>query len=238
MDAAIILDAPNQWEVFTYYYRGDIPVYPLPKGQPDPQILEPQLAEIADNYERLYVLYWGDEQRDPDHVIENWLDTNTFKASERWVGDVRFAIYATSEVPDEQLTPLDMNFGDKVILNSANIADEKLTGGDIIQVTLHWSAEILLEDRYKVFIHLVDQDGGIVAQQDSEPVGGMSLTNSWQPGEIVIDKQGVVLPETIAPGEYQLLIGLYDINDPGTRLQIENLPGNPDNFVLGTIIVE
>ena len=27
---AIILDAPNQEEVFRYYYHGDAPVYPLP----------------------------------------------------------------------------------------------------------------------------------------------------------------------------------------------------------------
>ena len=31
-DDAIILDAPNQAEVFRYYYHGDAPVYPLPAG--------------------------------------------------------------------------------------------------------------------------------------------------------------------------------------------------------------
>ncbi|MDZ4766419.1 MAG: glycosyltransferase family 39 protein, partial [Chloroflexota bacterium] len=31
-DDAIILDAPNQAEVFGYYYAGDLPLYPLPAG--------------------------------------------------------------------------------------------------------------------------------------------------------------------------------------------------------------
>ncbi|MEZ4516998.1 MAG: hypothetical protein R3C44_09240 [Chloroflexota bacterium] len=31
-NAAIILDAPNQWEVFTYYHRDGAPVFPLPEG--------------------------------------------------------------------------------------------------------------------------------------------------------------------------------------------------------------
>jgi hypothetical protein len=238
LDAGIILNAPNQWEVFTYYYQGEAPVYPLPKGQPNPEILEPLLADIAKKHERLYVLYWGDEQRDPEKVIENWLDRNAFKASETWVGDVRFVVYAPPKQSEEEITSLDINFGDKIVLHDAAIADDQLTPGDIIQITLSWSAETVLEDRYKVFLHLVDGNGAIVAQQDGEPVGGMSPTSSWPPGEIITDNQGVFLPETLAPGEYELLLGLYDLNDPNTRLNVQNLEAVQDHIVLDTIIVE
>jgi hypothetical protein len=31
---AILLDAPGQSEVFDYYYKGDLPVYPLPRQRP------------------------------------------------------------------------------------------------------------------------------------------------------------------------------------------------------------
>jgi mannosyltransferase len=238
LDSGIILNAPNQWEVFTYYYQGEAPVYPLPKGQPDPKILEPLLAEIAKNHERLYVLYWGDEQRDPEKVIENWLDRNAFKASETWVGDVRFVVYAPPRQSEEDKTSLGINFENKIVLHDVAIADDQLAPGDIIQVTLSWSAEALLEDRYKVFLHLVDVDGAIVAQQDGEPVGGMSPTSSWQPGEIITDNQGVFLPETLAPGDYELLLGLYDLNDSNKRLNVQNLETVQDHIVLGTIVVE
>jgi hypothetical protein len=47
-NAAIILNAPNQWEVFTYYHdEADAPVYPLPRGFPDPAQLEPELEQIV-----------------------------------------------------------------------------------------------------------------------------------------------------------------------------------------------
>jgi hypothetical protein len=238
LDSGIILNAPNQWEVFTYYYQGEAPVYPLPKGQPDPKILEPLLAEITKNHERLYVLHWGDEQRDPEKVIENWLDRNAFKASETWVGDVRFVIYAPPKESEEEKTSLGINFGNQILLHDFVIADDLLAPGDIIQTTLSWSAEELLATRYKVFLHLVDGDGAIVAQQDGEPVGGKSPTSSWQPGEIIVDNRGVILPDTIAPGEYELLLGLYDLNDPGSRLNVQNLAAVQDHIVLGTIVVE
>ena len=237
-NTGIILNAPNQWEVFTYYYQGDFPVYPLPKGQPDPLIIEPQLAEIANNHELLYALYWGDTQRDPQHIVENWLDYNTFKVSESWVGDVRFVIYSTPTELIEQRMPLNINFDDKIFLHSVAIAGDKVVPGDIIQLTFEWSSEEILEDRYKVFIHLIDKDGEIIAQQDSEPAGGTFPTTAWLPRDVVVDKHGVVLPETIMPGEYQLLLGLYEISNPNARLPIKNLAGNQDYFNLGTIVIE
>lgn len=238
VNAGVILDAPNQWEVFTYYHREGAQVYPLPKGQPDPQILEPELAEIAARHDRLYALYWGEEQRDPQRVVEHWLDQNTFKASENWVGDVRFAIYATVDRDlSEQQKPLNIIFGDKITLHSFAVADELVSPGDIVQVMLSWSAAEPLEERYKVFLHLVDGDGQIVAQQDSEPVGGMTPTTTWQPGVIVVDNQGVILPRDLAPGEYDLLVGLYRLDGSGERLTVQSEPVE-DYWLLDTIKVE
>lgn len=237
-NVGVILDAPNQWEVFTYYHQEGAPVYPLPKGQPDPQILEPELAEIAARHDRLYVLYWGEEQRDPQRVVENWLDQNTFKASENWVGDVRFAIYATVDRDLEDLqNPLNVNFGDKISLRGYAVADALTAPGDIVQVRLSWAAEAPLAERYKVFLHLVDGSGQIVTQQDGEPVGGMSPTTTWQPGAVVVDNHGLILPRDLAPGEYDLLVGLYQLDGSGARLPVQSDPVQ-DHWVLGTIEVE
>ncbi len=238
INAGVILVAPNQWEVFTYYYEEGAPLYPLPRGQPDPAIVEPRLEEIAAQHDRLYVLYWGEEQRDPDGVVENWLDANTFKAAERWVGDVRFAVYATSQEADAAVSPLNINFDDKIILHDAIISGDLFSPGDIIPISLSWSAMVPLDKRYKVFLHLVDQDGAIVAQQDSEPAGSASPTTAWQPGEIVVGNQAVLLPPGVAPGEYRLLVGLYEMNDPGARLPVRTLEQIEDYVELSLIEVE
>jgi hypothetical protein len=235
-NAGIILDAPNQWEVFTYYHRAGAPVYPLPKGQPDPALLEPELEGIAAQHQRLYALFWGEEQRDPDRVVERWLDTHAFKASEEWVGDVRFVVYAVpQEAPVTMNMVVNVPFGDDIILQSYTLTDRQVQPGDILPVTLFWSTARPLNERYKVFLHLVDRSGLLVAQRDSEPGGGLRPTDTWGANEQVIDNHGVFLPQDLAPGEYELLLGLYDSSDPGSRL---NVDGRADNaYSLGTVQV-
>lgn len=235
----IILNAPNQWEVFTYYHRQGAPVYPLPKGQPDPSIIEPQLNEIIQKHDRLYVLYWGENQRDPQGVIEKWLDAHTFKASEEWVGDVRFVIYA---VPDEAAqmmeTATSLNFGDRITLNGFTLNSQNLQAGDILQVTLFWEAQAKINQRYKVFLHLLDDQGHLIAQHDGEPGGGNIPTLDWQPGETIVDNHGLLLPIDLSPGTYHLVLGLYDIADPNLRLPVISPNQTQDFWEVGTITVE
>ena len=85
-----------------------------------------------------------------------------------------------------------------------------------------------LDARYKVFVHLyADPAAPPLAQHDSEPGGGLAPTTDWTPGETIIDRHGVLIPASLAPGDYTLAIGLYDVADPQARLstdQGERLP--------------
>ena len=157
-NAGIILNAPNQWEVFTYYYRDGAPVYPLPKGQPDPAILEPQLAEIAASHDRLYALFWGEDQRDPHRVVESWLDANTFKATEEWVGDVRFVVYAVPQAAASAWKrAVQSPLWRSIILQGYTLHADSWLAGRILQLTLFWQTAAPIEKRYKVFLHLLDR---------------------------------------------------------------------------------
>jgi len=235
-NAAIILNAPNQWEAFTYYHRDGAPVYPLPRGQPDPAIVEPELARIAMTHDRLYVLYWGEAQRDPEGIIERWLYTHTFKASEEWVGDVRFVVYAvpreTSAVPKPSGAPFAGLAGETITLQEYTVWPSTAQPGDVIQVRLVWSADVLPARPYKVFLHLRDGDGNVVAQRDSEPGGGSRPTTGWPPGESIVDNHGLLLPADLPPGEYELWVGLYDPFDPSVRLPV----AGADSISLGIIV--
>ncbi len=238
-NAGIILNAPNQWEVFTYYHQEGAPVYPLPKGQPDPGILEPQLAEIGQKHDRIYAIFWGEDQRDPQRVVEGWLDRNSFKASEEWISDVRFVVYAVPETAAQEMEhSAEVIFGDAIVLNGYTLRDERLQAGDIAQVTLFWQAVGDIENRYKVFLHLVDQSGNLIAQRDGEPGGGTAITTEWQPGEVAIDNHGLLIPINIPPGEYQLIMGLYDISDPADRLSVTLRGSEQDYWQLGTLVIE
>ena len=220
-NAGIILDAPNQWEVFTYYHRDGAPVYPLPlQGMTEADVTA-ELEAIAARHDRLYVIYWGDAQQDPQRWVERWLDEHTFKATEEWLKDVRFVVYAVPAAPAAAMdTAVSLPFGPSITLQGYTLHADKLQPGDIAQVTLFWQTAVPLDARYKVFLHLVDADGNLVAQRDSEPGGNLKPTTIWPPGETITDNHGLLIPADLPPGEYTLLLGLYDVADPGARLVV------------------
>ena len=76
-----------------------------------------------------------------------------------------------------------------------------------LQVTLHWRAINPVEESFKVFIHILDQNGDLIAQDDSVPVNWFLPTNVWQPGDVVIDRHQVVLPPDRQVSEIR--IGMY-----------------------------
>jgi mannosyltransferase len=240
-NAGIILNAPNQWEAFTYYHRDGAPVYPLPRNRPEPDLIEPELERMVAEHDRLYVLFWGENQRDPDHVIERWLDAHTFKAQEEWVGDVRFAVYSIPAERDIELQPANVRFltpgGENIDLLEYAAWPEVTSPGDIVQVQLVWQADSNIPRAYKVFLHLIDSSGNLVAQRDSEPAGGSRPTTSWEAGEKINDNYGLLLPGDLVPGMYIVRVGFYDAQDPAARLSWASNGQEGDSFDLATIRV-
>ena len=71
---------------------------------------------------------------------------------------------------------------------------------------------------YSVFVHLVDEDGLIIAQHDTMPGGGLYPTSQWTPGETRMEEYSVRLPATAyTPNRAHWLVGLYDASS-GERL--------------------
>lgn len=238
---AVLLNAPNQWEVFTYYYRGPAPVYPLARSRPPrEEDVRAELTGIAAQHKRLFALYWATAESDPERLVERWLEAHTFKAEDVWYGDVRLATYAVPEAlaDVEMAYPLrDVRLDEAIALRGYTLAPETVKRGDILQVTLFWEALDAPPGRYKVFLHLVDGSGYIISQFDGEPGQGMNLTTGWRPEEGVFpDRYGVPVPITLPPGEYRLLVGMYDVSG-SPRLSI-SIDGKPAGDVLTLAAVE
>ena len=70
---------------------------------------------------------------------------------------------------------------------------------------------------YRVFVHLVDENGRIVDQSDAEPVDWTRPTTGWAPGEFVVDQHQLLLPAGEDGGILALRVGLYDASS-GQRL--------------------
>ena len=234
-DDAVLLDSANQWEVFTYYYPDGPNVYPLPTQRPvDQTAVEAELADIAARHPRLFVLYWGDAEADPQHVIESWLDAHAYKAAEQWVNSIRLATYAVpAKLSNEPEVKSGARFGNHITLDGYTLSTPQVRPGDILQLDLFWRTDVPLSTRYKVFVHVLDQNGQIVAQTDREPGGGQLPTTSWATSKPVVDRYGVLIPEDTPPGSYAIEIGLYDFD--GTRLPVS---AGGDSLVVARVDVQ
>jgi mannosyltransferase len=229
----IILNAANQWEVFTYYYPEVERVYPLPRSRPvrEAEVVA-ELENITTSHDRLFAIFWAEAESDPERLVERWLDAHAYKAADEWWGDVRLVTYAVPAAPPTEMrTHLDARLGEHIILHGYTLLAERLAPGDILQVTLFWEGTAPIEQRYKVFLHLLNGEGELVAQRDSEPGGGLALTTTWTPGEMLPDNHGILIPLDTPPGTYQLLAGLYLLTDPEARLPV-SFDGEPAGEVL------
>jgi mannosyltransferase len=206
-DTAVILNAPNQWEVFTYYYP-DRDVYPAPY-HPTPERVDTFLSPLVGQYSRLFVVYWGDAESDPQRLIESWLAANAYKADDRWYGRVRLAAYGVAPLPEEPMVSLDAGFGEMMRLRGYALADGAFAPGDVLPVTLFWEARIPTPEPYKVTVQLLDDAGPPMAQHDGEPVGGFAPTMVWQPRQDIIDRHGILLPADLPSGKYTLVVAVY-----------------------------
>jgi hypothetical protein len=86
---------------------------------------------------------------------------------------------------------------------------EGVEAGRPFPITLVWRGEQEIAESYHVFVHLRDANGQLIAQSDGQPAGWARPTTGWLPGEYIIDRHQLSLPDPLPPGPYQLLVGLY-----------------------------
>lgn len=80
-----------------------------------------------------------------------------------------------------------------------------------VRVTLYWRALAEMEKDYTVFVHLIDEEGQLEAQDDSQPKGGVSPTRIWKAGEVIEDEHILSLSPNGAEERYHLIVGMYDL---------------------------
>jgi hypothetical protein len=134
----------------------------------------------------------------------------------------------------ESLRPADAVFGEKIELAGYDItpapSEIQIQPGETVKVTLAWQALDEMEDSYHVFVHLRDEAGRVIAQNDGVPAGWTRPTTGWAPGEVVLDERRIALPREMTPGAYTLHVGWYLPEGPRLVTQHEE-----DNIVLATI---
>jgi len=235
----VLLNAPGQEEVWSYYDPG-VPTLALPSERPaDPDATVVKMADAASSASQIFALFWAMDEADPDGIVEGWLDRNAFKGIESWQGNMRFVTYTMASDLVCQSSGNSLRFTGSssplFALEEFCRPDEQqsVAPGESVLVGLRWRSLTETEDSYKVSLQLLNEHDQVIAQQDSEPGGGSSPTSTWQVGDSVSDNHGLWVPFGTPPGELRLSLAFYDAAT-GERLAT----GEGDAAALGKVQIE
>ncbi len=135
-------------------------------------------------------------------------------------GNYHFVLNDLTTLGEFQIQAPERTFNQPTIQTETNATFSKdsvsqvtLTGYSISNlqspISLVWQANSEMLTSYRVFIHLVDETGTIVAQADGEPAHWTRPTTGWAVGEFIVDEHLIELPESLPDGELTLRVGLY-----------------------------
>ncbi len=99
-----------------------------------------------------------------------------------------------------------------------------------LTITTYWRVTGNLQPPVTVFVHLLDQNGNIAAQDDRFGAAARML----EPGDLIIQRHPLHSETPLKPGMYRIAIGLYN---PDTLNRFKTLTGD-DRLLLGTVEVK
>ncbi len=131
---------------------------------------------------------------------------------------------ADKEVTTRTSPALPARFAEPVMLEHYELVGAHLARDQAVLLFLYWRALGPIRDDYTAFVHLLDQNGTVVAGYDKEPRRGAAPTSTWTLQERVVDAVQLFLPAGIPTGRYQLEVGLYNAAS-GQRIGIVDSTG-------------
>ena len=144
----------------------------------------------------------------------------------------RFTLTRLHRPPNVSTVPLTPDYPFSTTFGSENEIEllgydiaTRAAPGDRLRVALYWRTRQPALPGYKIFVHLLDTEGQLLAQSDGVPADWTYPTTRWQPGETIRDEHLLEIPPAAARGDYRLIVGLYDAAT-GERPIVRDAGGN------------
>jgi mannosyltransferase len=199
----ILFYGPWQWIPFSYYDPGGLPpITSLPRYAPPrlkPAEAEPVLEELLARYDRLWVIPAAVDDVDPAHFVAGWLDEHTHPV---WRTE-DFGLYLPPLPPDASSQPARVAFGEVLRLESVAWQPGPVPAGEPLRLALRWSYLRRPENALRLTLSLADASGHVWDQVQT-------LVGEWQPGEVIVDHEGLLVPQGALPGEYTVHLMVTD----------------------------
>jgi hypothetical protein len=139
-----------------------------------------------------------------------------------------------SAEPWDLPNPLQVSFGEEVVLLGYEPAAAEVRSGSSLLVETHWRAEAVPSDDYTLLLELMDESGQVVADSASL-LTPLYPTSLWKPGQYLRGQQRLDLPVTLTPGRYRLRLAL--VSPDGERLSATGRARRPARLRTGELFI-
>ena len=228
--AAVLQDESEEGDIFIAHFPDPSFVYYLrdvgierhlspAKSGLSVQEIEADLAQLAAVNKRLWLVPYNRSVWDEENVVPRWLAANNLQEQKSALHRLELNAFRPLHSAGDLVLPLTGTVDQAVALEGALVTVNgrpldgsqpvPVSAGSEMQITLIWNTLQGTSRSYTSFVHLLDQNGQLIAQHDGIPVGGTRPTMSWQAGETLLDVHDLLVPDG-AQGYGRLLVGLYD----------------------------
>ena len=173
------------------------------------------------------------------------LDVHTAAGEEvtPFVAEVTLVPHRAPDLTELGMKPLGSSFGGVIqAVGAALPAEATIAEGAPLTVTVLWEALGTPATDYTAFVHLRAAEGGQAAGFDQAPAGARFPTRYWRAGDRIGSDFPLTLPADLAPGVYEVWLGLYETASGGAlRLPVTDaagLPGGDGEVRIGEIVVQ
>jgi hypothetical protein len=216
---AILLIGGHQAPAFDHYYRGQATIIPLPpdllpatQSPLDARALS-QLRSIVQQHPRVWLVLWQNQISDPTNVVEDTLiaEGQRLNVGENFhdMGVLLFDVRGANIIDAPQY-PVEAAFAEPVRAVGYNVDSRRIPIDTPLRFGLYLEATGPITGNYQIFTHLVAAEGTLIAQADHIAGADSYPTSLWKPGSLLYNRFEISVPPDTPPGEYQVLIGLYD----------------------------
>jgi mannosyltransferase len=219
-----------------YYQHGTLPVMTLPKDYFATPADDKTLQQLNQNYRRIWFIPAAPDFWDPDHVIEKYLTRFDDRTIDTHVAEFSVQLYLTPREFSPKIISINTCIGNALLVG---YRAHEFAGSPLripkaapFTVSLYWRAERPIEKDYKVFVHLIDASGRVLAQHDGMPSDGTFPTSQWHASDLIVDTHE--LKADVAPGTYSLVVGMYD---PTTLVRVPVASSSSDQVLLTQVTV-
>jgi hypothetical protein len=172
------------------------------------------LEKVMREHNRVWLVTGGLPANDPENTVERWLATAAYKANDAWYDDFRLVDYATpTQLASAPVTPLNVTLvGDgtsQITLGGARSSSISLPGR-ALPVEIYYRLDDTNVYDLRWFVQLLRPEGFPAALLDTAPDDGYTPFSSLPADADLVERAGLLLPDNLPPGRYELIAGLYN----------------------------